>query len=649
MPTEPNRALVVSFAFVMRSWKWIGHTWVWVTHSVWRLVWGLITPVRKRIRHLWKNIKHAWLHVLGLALLAMLLSGTLAGAVLVNTAGASFILALFVLGFLLAIRHYFELWFYPRRIELEQCANASGLSPLDAMVPGISQLGREQLLDEGRWAREALWTGRTGLDAKRPDAPEWFQVLNELPLPDEARESGSDRIEALLPLFAPQNTGAMVHVFNRLIPTTEATVVRTTLQRRCAHGDTGQYSQLGITCEVAKSYHLGEAKIFTLWEVDQPRLRQGRGAKVPAWLPYADGSLPGDEPYLMLATRYDHLLELAMAWLAIVLITAILESEIRKWAPRSQRNHALAELYDIVGRMFLVVALTRGCSKFLDLAIHNLTKATKLEDKWADVHYDLANMYRALAMTQPPAEGMASQVQAIEEYTRAHNLLQEQQQLQQQQPPLYKHVAKQVANLTHKLIEPAYLVVKTPLLKPVRDTTHRAFDTARKQVEGAQPPHDPRGEPRGEPRVTLEAIDLGTASTQLLTGEQWARKRAVDTIEATATKRDGDGSSDTTIGSLYNLACACCIAWRYGQLDEERNTLMLERARRYLAYAMARNHEHVLPLAQHDPELEAFHSELPDLHYAILNVLGQGVELNSALGAEFIGAMLEVLQGIGWA
>jgi len=180
-----------------------------------------------------------------------------------------------------------------RQLVIEPFGNASGVSDLNAMLPGFSILAREHFVTQSESVYDQVFTsmrradGRTGTvgadEQSSPvevDLPElnWMQeeILRTFPdpkrtpLPQPSADTRSTDLYDALKQIAPKDTSPILQVLSTLFPP-RGTRVLCNLQRR---GDSRD--ELGISIEIGDLSDRSVATVFTLWESSPPRPRPGQ-------------------------------------------------------------------------------------------------------------------------------------------------------------------------------------------------------------------------------------------------------------------------------------------------------------------------------------------------------------------------------------
>lgn len=177
---------------------------------------------------------------------------------------AGVVSALLVLaGLLLAVWVLWRLWHTNRRRQLvfPEIVNASGLADLDAHLPGLTALAREQLVQELEVIRDQV--------RQRFLPPGPSQAQDRVPLPRSVARDAAGDLSAAIADIGPEGTGALLQGLGRLLLQPRGVKVTATLQRRAGE-------QLGYTIEIGRLDQGDDPRPSTLWEQGRPVAGQGQ-------------------------------------------------------------------------------------------------------------------------------------------------------------------------------------------------------------------------------------------------------------------------------------------------------------------------------------------------------------------------------------
>jgi hypothetical protein len=347
---------------------------------------------------------------------------------------------------LLAVLAVRVLWLRRRRqLVVGDLANASGLGELDGRLGGISQLFRQQLVQQ-----LGLVDAKIAQSFERANVPGYSRALDPAPLPRSAPEQSVADLAASLGTFAGDRAGPAVQLLSDILLRPVGTRVTGTLQRR---GDIP--GRLGLTCEVAD---LGGGDVpasRTLWEsrrtgtptsqdaAPQGRWRWGRWRLLGALVrPPEDGPAgPSVEE------RYESLFPPVARWLSLELaereflrlgwrriLGTLGPGDIRPGLPgalRERRRQDEGWVRNYVGGLLQASARTfpDWTVVFYDLAIEEYGRSMRVlpADAWQP-HENLADASALKARAMRGAEALALVRRALQEYETALRMLEEAKQ-----------------------------------------------------------------------------------------------------------------------------------------------------------------------------------------------------------------------------
>jgi hypothetical protein len=326
-----------------------------------------------------------------------------------------------------------------RQLVVGDLANASGLAGLDGRLGGMSQLFRQQLVEQ-----LGLVDAKIAQSLRLAAVPDYTRALDPQPLPRSAPDQSVANLAASLRTFAGDRAGPAVQLLGDVLLRPWGTMVGGTLQRRGSVPD-----QLGLTCEVAD---LGGGDVptsRTLWE--------GRGSGGAPTAETAPGPVdergavglllellrpPQDGPAgPSVEERYEVLYPPVARWLALELAERELlrlgrrrvlrtlrpgdlrTGLVKAFGDRRRRDEGWVRNY--IGRLFQASARTFPGSTvtFCDLAIDEFGRsARRLPDAWQP-HENLANACVLKARAVDGAEALPLVRRALHEYDTALPML----------------------------------------------------------------------------------------------------------------------------------------------------------------------------------------------------------------------------------
>jgi hypothetical protein len=186
------------------------------------------------------------------------------------------VLALFVLAYQV-VRLRFR-----RQLVLQDIVNASGVTELDSRIPGLSQLLREQVVEQMSHLADKV---RESIAAA--DLASYSSLLDPTPLPRNVPDQRLNELIASMTTFASDKAGPALQLLNTVLLRPRGTKVSTTLQRQ---GD--KPGRLGMTFEIADLTGTDVPTPMTVREVmpgkakPKPETESAPGS----WLSRRDGS-----------------------------------------------------------------------------------------------------------------------------------------------------------------------------------------------------------------------------------------------------------------------------------------------------------------------------------------------------------------------
>ena len=143
-----------------------------------------------------------------------------------------------------------------RQLVVGDLANASGNAELDGRLGGMSQLFRQQLVEQ-----LGLVDAKIAQSIERANVPGYSRALDPIPLPRSAPDQSVANLAASLRTFAGDRAGPAVQLLSDILLRPWGTIVGGTLQRRGSAPD-----RLGLTCEVADLRGGDVPASRTIWE-----------------------------------------------------------------------------------------------------------------------------------------------------------------------------------------------------------------------------------------------------------------------------------------------------------------------------------------------------------------------------------------------
>lgn len=172
----------------------------------------------------------------------------------------------------------------PFQLIIDNFNNATGTAEMDRVLPGLSQLARQTLIEEMNNVHQQIKQHRMSLEAANS------HLKNKLPLPKTIPDQRLTDLIASLKKFTPDQLDSTVQLLNVMFPP-RGTKVASILQ---SQGN--EHHKLGITFEISDLQGNAASKIRTIWEPEKDNLSEQD-----------------------LKDRYRELLKPAIRWLAIEL------------------------------------------------------------------------------------------------------------------------------------------------------------------------------------------------------------------------------------------------------------------------------------------------------------------------------------------
>jgi tetratricopeptide (TPR) repeat protein len=577
------------------------------------------------------------------------------------------VLALFVLAYQV-VRLRFR-----RQLVLQDIVNASGVTELDSRIPGLSQLLREQVVEQMSHLADKV---RESIAAA--DLASYSSLLDPTPLPRNVPDQRLNELIASMTTFASDKAGPALQLLNTVLLRPRGTKVSTTLQRQ---GD--KPGRLGMTFEIADLTGTDVPTPMTVREVmpgkakpkpetesapeelAEPAGRLGRAISVfgrllhpAARQPQSPGEADkATAAHLLLGARYEAVgaLDEAMAEYvealkaggqnqrADELLGQVLTRE------RSVEARYLTLLKPAVRRLVLELAKR----ELVRLPLRTLVRRIPPRQIWrqglpaatrAQRHRDQALVHNYVGLLYQTSGGSSVKLDptlrdlAKIEFTTALQLDEELYQAHENLAYLFGWPGDETLEEENK--ENATSRREQALLQ---------FDHALALLGSS------RRVPDGEERLAAtRLLTMGRAimAVHLATSED-AVKQAKHPVEEIFAGWDPAMERQRRV--VYNRACWYGVLLQLGYSDDGDR----DRARRLLAYAMARTPA-VAPTkasvdrfwdsAGADPEVKPFADEkaLEELRLAIERAQLEHRQLHCLRGAEFEQVMNEVMDEVDW-
>ncbi len=172
----------------------------------------------------------------------------------------------------------------PSQLIIDNFNNATGTTEMDLVLPGLSQLARQNLIQEMNTVHQQIKQQYVSLENNVS------RLANKLPLPKTLPDQRLADLIASLQKFTPDQLDSTVQLLHVMFPP-RGTKVTSILQ---SQGN--EHYKLGITFEISDLQGNAASKIYTVWESGEDQLSQPD-----------------------LKDRYRQLLKPAIRWLAVEL------------------------------------------------------------------------------------------------------------------------------------------------------------------------------------------------------------------------------------------------------------------------------------------------------------------------------------------
>jgi tetratricopeptide (TPR) repeat protein len=265
---------------------------------------------------------------------------------------------------------------------IDNFSNASGDGELEKVLPGISQLAREKLVQEMKsvYQRSKERIAVVGPQIDRPS--------HDFPLPQSTLDQQLTNFVSSLKELTPDELDPLVQMLVVIFPP-YGTRVAAMLQSQGK-----DYEKLGISFEILDIESRIPSRLYTIWE--SPKVQNSDPIK----------------------DRYRLLLRSAMRWLGIELCRRETMAEIPWMYFGSRRKRYQGQIYNFFGVLNNASAPTHG-EFFYHLAISDLQQAIKLYPEWYQPYESLADTYSTLGRESEEKEGINWHRQAVLEYDQA--------------------------------------------------------------------------------------------------------------------------------------------------------------------------------------------------------------------------------------
>jgi O-Antigen ligase len=322
-----------------------------------------------------------------------------------------------------------------RQLVVGDLANASGLAGLDGRTAGMSQLFRQQLVEQ-----LGLVDDKIAQSLKKADVPGYSRALDPIPLPRSAPDQSVANLASSLQTMAGDRAGPAVKLLSDVLLRPWGTSVNGTLQRRGGAPD-----RLGLTCEVADLRGADVPASRTIWESPATATPPAEVARRPGAVRLLLARLqpPPDGPSgPSVEERYEALYRPVARWLSLELaerellrlgrrrvLGTLRPGDLRPglrevYTERRRRDEGWVRNY--IGRLFQASARTFPGSTiaFYDLAIEEYGRSARLlpADAWQP-HENLANACALKARATGGAEALPLVRRALQEYDTALPML----------------------------------------------------------------------------------------------------------------------------------------------------------------------------------------------------------------------------------
>ncbi|MEH2152049.1 hypothetical protein [Nostoc sp.] len=274
---------------------------------------------------------------------------------------------------------------------IDNFSNYSGADEeLDKVLPGLSQLAREMLVQEMKGVRQRM------KEHIKSVGPETYRPPDMLPLPQATPEQRLADLVASLNEFTPDQIDPVVQLLKVIFPPF-GTKVTTILQSQGK-----EYSKLGITFEITNIEGRLSSKLYTIWELDDdnPAETQSKSSTQT------------------LKDRYRMLLKPSARWLALELCRREMVMAV-PWSYFGRRRQRYqGQIHNFFGALNQASAPAHG-NFFYQLAIEDFKQAIYLYPHWYQPYENLAETYSILGQEAEGKEGIHWQRQAILQYDEA--------------------------------------------------------------------------------------------------------------------------------------------------------------------------------------------------------------------------------------
>lgn len=302
-------------------------------------------------------------------------------------------LVIALLSILVLYRLFLLITYRSSQLIIDNLSNYSGADEeLDKVLPGLSQLAREMLVQDMKGVRQRM------KEHIRNIGPASYRLRDQLPLPQATPEQRLADLAASLSEFTPDQIDPLVHLLKVIFPPF-GTKVTSILQSQGK-----EYEQLGITFEITNIEGRFSSKLYTIWEPEE---------KQPL-------STQHNSSILTLKDRYRNLLKPAIRWLAIELCRREMLSAIPWNYFGKKRQRYQGQIYNFFGALNQASAPAHG-NFFYKLAIEDLKQALEFYPQWYQPYENLAETYSILGQEKESKERIYWQRQAIVQYDLALN------------------------------------------------------------------------------------------------------------------------------------------------------------------------------------------------------------------------------------
>ncbi len=199
----------------------------------------------------------------------------------------------------------------PFQLIIDNFNNASGTTEMDRVLPGLSQLARQNLIKEMNSVHQQIKQQFISLKADNP------RLANKLPLPKTLPDQRLTDLIASLQKFTPDQFDSTVQLLKVMFPP-RGTKVTSILQ---SQGN--EHHKLGLTFEISDLQGNAASKIYTVWEYGEDNLSQQD-----------------------LKDRYRELLKPAIRWLAIELSRREMVIATSKFSSSRQGKNDEAQVHN---------------------------------------------------------------------------------------------------------------------------------------------------------------------------------------------------------------------------------------------------------------------------------------------------------------